>query len=513
MAIALLLRRWLALLFLLLCQAGPSTAAAGAAGLFLTTVFSRDWLPGRPQSAAAGSTLGGSPWCDAGCGSPNSSRAVAAHAFESAAARWVKAGPKPTDPPYYRVPALVQIGPGGSLLAVSGERNGTGCRLVGRLSTSRGQTWSWPPVFIAGTNSSAEPPPVADMPAMVYDAVHRRVVLIYQQWGPKGSPPVACELGLRTSSDGQTWSPAMCLDAAVPEKLRRALSPGPGAGLQLPTGRLLFSVHSTFKSALVLWSDSGGATWTASTMPGEGAASTHLPGSECQLAIAHNGSVLLNCRPYPEQTAATDGRLTAVSEDSGRSFEFPNLNKALWGADCASGLAALPASAGGGLYFSKPRNNNSACPWCRTHMAVIRSTSDGRTWESDKVLSVWPGESGYSVLAALSWPGGRHELGLLYERGDNADHYRNITFAVVPPSLLKTDDIRTSGGGPKEWTIDDIVDGDGGRDDAQLDRTRQQWAGNTQLPPVVAPLKVLFLDHSDLAAPLQRVSVVFDLFV
>ena len=80
---------------------------------------------------------------------------------------------------------------------------------------------------------------------------------------------------------------------------------------------------------MVLHSDSGGAAWAASEMPG---GSTHLPGSECQFAVARNGSVLLNCRPFPVQTAATDGRLTAVSNDSGGSFVSPVLNRALWGA-------------------------------------------------------------------------------------------------------------------------------------------------------------------------------------
>lgn len=38
------------------------------------------------------------------------------------------------------------------------------------------------------------------------------------------------------------------------------------------------------------------------------------------------------------------------------------------------------------------------------------------------------------VLVPLLLAGsGRGWLGLLYERGDKADHYRNVTFALLPP--------------------------------------------------------------------------------
>ena len=149
----------------------------------------------------------------------------------------------------------------------------------------------------------------------------------------------------------------------------------------------------------VLYSDTGGASWAASAMPGGGAT---LPGSECQLAIARNGSVLVNCRPFPEQQLSMDGRLAAVSKDGGSSFKFPRIDRALWGADCASGFASMPSAGSGGtaLYWSGPRNNNTDCPWCRTHMAVLRSDSDGESWDTD-VLSVWHGEAAYSVSQSL----------------------------------------------------------------------------------------------------------------
>ena len=96
----------------------------------------------------------------------------------------------------------------------------------------------------------------------------------------------------------------------------------------------------------------------------------------------------------------------------------------LWGANCASGMAAQ----GGKIYFSEPCNNNSQCPWCRTHMDVIRSRTDGQSWDADRVLSVWPSEAAYSVLVPLR----DGSLGLLYERGSaGGDHYHNISFARI----------------------------------------------------------------------------------
>ena len=86
------------------------------------------------------------------------------------------------------------------------------------------------------------------------------------------------------------------------------------------------------------WSDTGGDSWTLSRMPSSDDAS--VSGSECQMAAAKNGSVLLNCRPSPEQDLALDGRLTAVSDTGGKSFGCIRFDHELWGADCASGFAS-----------------------------------------------------------------------------------------------------------------------------------------------------------------------------
>ena len=121
----------------------------------------------------------------------------------------------------------------------------------------------------------------ADMPAAVYDRVRARVVLIYQsgnyfQPDAKGS----CGISQRTSHIGWRWSRATCLDAALPAKLRPhpdVLSPGPGAGLQLPSGRLLFALHSSFKRAMVVWSDTGGDSWTRNNSMCLGLPKIHEP--------------------------------------------------------------------------------------------------------------------------------------------------------------------------------------------------------------------------------------------
>lgn len=58
-------------------------------------------------------------------------------------------------------------------------------------------------------------------------------------------------------------------------------------------------------------------------------------------------------------------------------------------------------------------------------MAVLGSDDDGETWSAP--VSVWREEAAYSVLLGLRGGG----MGLLYERGSVADHYHNITFALL----------------------------------------------------------------------------------
>ena len=92
----------------------------------------------------------------------------------------------------------------------------------------------------------------------------------------------------------------------------------------------------------------------------------------------------------------------------------------LWGAHAADGFARALGDRGA-LYFSGPRNNNSQCDWCRTHMAVLASDNDGATWSVP--VSVWRSEAAYSVLLGLKGGG----IGLMYERGSTADHCASLT--------------------------------------------------------------------------------------
>lgn len=282
---------------------------------------------------------------------------------------------------------------------------------------------------MTGSTDASDPRPNADMPASVMDSVRGRVVTIHQSTHQRqetdggGGGGDGCGIRQLTSTDGRNWSASLCLvfTDPLPAHLNKALSPAPGRGLQLANGRLFFGIHSSFKQAMVIFSDDG-THWKTSTMPT--ADNMTLPGSECQLASAHNGSVLLNCRPWPENTADADGRLVAVSNDGGLSFSPPWLDRRLWGADCADGFAR-ESGAAKRLFFSGPRNNNTQCPWCRTHMAVLGSDDDGETWSAP--VSVWREEAAYSVLLGLRGGG----MGLLYERGSVADHYHNITFALL----------------------------------------------------------------------------------
>jgi hypothetical protein len=56
---------------------------------------------------------------------------------------------------------------------------------------------------------------------------------------------------------------------------------------------------------------------------GDGENGMSLPGSECQMAPAYNGSVLLSCRFLDSTKYIKDAQLKSVSNDDGRSFAPP----------------------------------------------------------------------------------------------------------------------------------------------------------------------------------------------
>jgi sialidase-1 len=199
-------------------------------------------------------------------------------------------------PAIFRTPTLVASADGQTLLAFATKRlNDTaigGSPMLMRRSGDGGASW--------------EPPRrVLDVPADMGAPVHLgggRLVMPFQCGG--AGCGMGCALGQTASDDwGRTWAAATCLDGYVPQefRLRGNLSPGPASAMLLPRSppRLLFSFHATFSHAGVLYSDDGGATYTASRNASGGSG---LAGaSECALAPLANGRCAMRRAPRPHR--------------------------------------------------------------------------------------------------------------------------------------------------------------------------------------------------------------------
>ena len=101
-----------------------------------------------------------------------------------------------------------------------------------------------------------------------------------------------------------TWGPVQDLTKMVFNTTEAALTPGPGAGIEFPTThtgagpgagtgkRLAVALSAPFaagKGGGAVLSDDGGRTWRLSSR-------ANPRGGEAQIAVAQNGSLLLNSR-------------------------------------------------------------------------------------------------------------------------------------------------------------------------------------------------------------------------
>eukprot|EP01050_Picozoa_sp_SAG11_P003967 SAG11_NODE_239_length_11783_cov_52.724923_10_plen_595_part_00 len=408
------------------CSTLPGSAGTPAkldddslSAAFSSTIFMR---PPHPPATAAQPR-----WCHEGAGPPKSWGC------------W----------PGYWVPSL-SVTPNGTLLAFATLRSSTdhpnATKLMMKRSDSGGKSWGAERAVAGSPRAFAWG---AAMAASVASADH--VHLIYAVSG-KGSPhgEPSCFLEhLSSATLGESWTEPACLDTAVTKSYweKDGLTPGPGAGLALPSGRVLFAVHGS-KGARILYSDTPeeGSASAANSAPPSSWRLSNTSGwpawglMECQLARLVNGSIVANCRtgikggPGGRVDNGQYGRGVSLSHDNGEAFGEMWVDSRLWGASCQGSLAALGPS----LVFAIP----AAVPG-RAHLSVRQSSSSGLFWDS--IYPLFDGPSGYSSMSVL--PGGHSSMIVVaFESGDSdvsrgfeaGDHYKNITFSSIPLACFGT---------------------------------------------------------------------------
>ena len=112
-----------------------------------------------------------------------------------------------------------------------------------------------------------------------------------------------------------------------------SLTTGPPQGLVLPSGRIVVAAGgSSIQGGRAIYSDDGGAGWAISGL-------ANPKGGEAQVALAPNGSLLLNSRG-PAQGV----RWQSASADDGATWSAPRVLDFGFGSSCEGSIIAVPGT-------------------------------------------------------------------------------------------------------------------------------------------------------------------------
>ncbi|KAM9690945.1 sialidase-4 [Dama dama] len=264
----------------------------------------------------------------------------------------------------YRVPALLSVPPGPTLLAFAEQRlspdDAHAHRLVQRTGTLAGGSVRWGAPRVLGTAALDEHRSMNPCP--VHDARTATVFLFFI--AVRGRTPEAAQIAAGrnaarlccvTSRDaGRSWGGARDLTAEAvgsAEQDWATFAVGPGHGVQLRSGRLLVPAYTyhvvrrecfgricrTRPQSFAFYSDDHGRTWQ------HGGLVPSLRSGECQLAAVDGGQAggVLYCNAR----SPLGSRVQALSVDEGTSFLPGELVPALaeTARGCQGSIVGFPA--------------------------------------------------------------------------------------------------------------------------------------------------------------------------
>lgn len=331
----------------------------------------------------------------------------------------------------YRIPGLATSAKG-TLLAVFDIRHGSFADLPANIdvglmrSTDNGQTWGRMQAII--DFDAAEPGSrgngVGD-PAILVDQKTGAifVVALWSQgnraWGGSGPGMTPEETGqlvlVKSTDDGKTWSKPLSITPQVKDPAWRLCFNGPGSGIQLRDGTLVFPAQ--FKGAdnvphscFIASSDSG-ATWKISpaAIPGG------PPTSEAQIVELSDGALLLSMRNEARPGKRSWARWDWKGQLLEGKWSEPWL--AVTDPTCQASILRHPS---GTLLFSNPNDTRT-----RFDLTIRTSTDDGKTWSQGRLLD--PRLASYSCMTVLQ----DGSIGILYEAGEKAIE-DTLSFARFP---------------------------------------------------------------------------------
>lgn len=334
----------------------------------------------------------------------------------------------------YRIPAIA-VTPKQTVLAFcEGRVKATGLTgdidLVLRRSTDGGKTWA-PLQVVAddGPNTLGNPCPVVDRSTgIIWLPFSRSLGQDTEDQIVQGTSTERTRVWITKSADeGLTWSKPVDISSQATRPQWTWYGPGPGIGLQLPSGRLFIpDYHAVERTGIYqvhsLYSDDHGQTWQ---IGGTVADET----TEAQAALRADGTLVINTRNIsPRDEKVLRNRVIAVSRDEGQTWTDVGRDAALTESSCQGSLlvySGLGDGAKSRWLFTNPPGPG------RRQLTLRLSYDEGRTWAKSAVIE--PGSSEYSGLTRL--PNG--EIGLLYERNTQKKYSPEIVFTRLPLSEIE----------------------------------------------------------------------------
>ncbi len=365
----------------------------------------------------------------------------------------------------FRIPGIVTDSEG-VLHAVYDHRYNNSGDLPGHIdvgysrSTDGGATWSESRVIMAfdPTVPGSQGNGVGD-PAILYDPATGALWVAalwsfgnnaYHGSGPGLDPDETGQYVLAKSTDGgDTWSNPINITAQVKDPAWRLLFVGPGHGIALRDGTLVFPSQMRREDGLVrmcfVFSRDQGESWQfGSVIP-----QTSPQTNENELLELDDGRLLFSGRtpvgsngqrawayytpaePGPDIDPLRDGSWSEI-------FRLPSVPDPVCQASVIQWKSTHDGHPREWLLFANPATGG------RNGMTIRLSQDAGQSWPLSRLL--YPGSSAYSCLTIL--PDG--SIGLFFER----DNYSKITFARVEEGWLLNYDLDSDGDGmPDAWEI------------------------------------------------------------
>jgi sialidase-1 len=251
------------------------------------------------------------------------------------------------------------------------------------------------------------------------------------QWREKGSQPgfdvkqSSQFLIVKSTDEGKTWSEPINLTKMCKKEEWWLWAPGPGHGITLNDGTLVFPTQGRDKNGRpfsnITYSKDGGVNWHTSMAADTGST------TESMAVQLSNGDIMLNMRANENATRKGDnnGRAIAVTSDLGKTWASHAASRSVLNEPVCMASShkhnyvknGKPASV---LLFSNPNTKTG-----RNHMTIKMSFDDGLTWPKEHwiLLDEW-NSFGYSCITSVD----KDTIGILYEGSGAHMVFQQLSF-------------------------------------------------------------------------------------